>query len=148
MSDWLAGIALAIAVLALVLGELRARRARQGRTEPAASDWEFGWPAPGVLRVTNAGPGEARNVVVRGSADHSRGEARALRLRVGESVDVTVPALAEAWKSIAAARDRQGGAMHGDVFSQRFEAEVYWTARSGTASSRHYESTLRRAVDG
>lgn len=94
-TDAISLAAFALAVLALVLGERRARQNRRAAVERNIVHWKISWPERDAFILTNEGPDEARNVYVEITAEHQRCSAEAKRLRAGERLSIAVPQLAE-----------------------------------------------------
>lgn len=97
-SDIIAFAAFVVAALALILGEVRARRTRKLATERNNVHWSLTWPRPDEFELVHDGPDKVRNVYIEIGAEHQRLWAIRKQMRAGEKLIVAVPQLAALWE--------------------------------------------------
>lgn len=128
MSDWISAGAAAIALLALVLGEVRAYRARKLRSERNIVDWAIDWPDRDAFVLTSDGPDEARNVLAKLTTEYVSTEVRAARVRRGDVLELPVPHLSSIWDSYA----QRTGPIEIGVHVVQYGLRVTWESPRGT----------------
>ena len=98
VNNVIAGLAFAVAAVALVLGEVRAARARADLRERNLVDWTLAWIDSGTAELENLGPDPAMDVFVVLNIGAHRAEGQAKQLSRGQVMSIALPEeLASAW---------------------------------------------------